>query len=255
MRITTVIITYNEGHNIEKCLDSVCSFSDEVIIVDSFSTDDTREKALKYNNVRFVERAFDDYISQKNYANNLTQAEYIFSIDADEWCSEAMAESLKNSKNELPELMSFRRKNYYCGRIINYGTWNPDVKIRLWKKELAHWGGTIPHEHLVYEPSNTVIHSDFILYHNAYLTISSHFNKSLKYARMASRHHLKDKSFFTLCIKMLMSPIVKFFKGFVLKMGVLNGLYGWILEFIVSFETFYKYYLALKYKINKSWMP
>lgn len=251
MSISTVIITFNEESNIVKCIESVLTFSEKIIIVDSFSTDKTKELATKYEKVVFFEHVFEDYISQKNRGNSHVLSDYIFSIDADEWCSNELIDYFNKNKNSLPEIIKFQRKNYYCGQLIKYGSWNPDIKTRLWKNELATWGGKIPHEHLVFNSNHFVFNSPFCIYHNSYNTVKSHFYKSLKYAELAAKNHLSDSNYTKLVLKLIFSPFVRFIKGFFIKKGILNGVYGLVIEFMISFETFYKYSLAIKYKFNK----
>lgn len=249
MTIATVIITYNEANNIAKCIESVLSFSDVIIVLDSFSEDNTIEIASNYPQVKVFQRVFDNYISQKNYANQLVESHYIFSLDADEWASDELQLFLKNHKNDLPKIASFPRVNKIGDQSILFGTWFPDRKERLWQKNTAKWAGTIPHEHLEFDTSIAVEKLPFPIIHQAYQTVDELKIKSQKYATLAAQG-LSRKSWLSILISLAFSPYIKFIKGYVIKKGFLNGNIGFLIEMTIFVETFSKYFLAAKIKLG-----
>jgi len=251
LSISTVIITKNEALNIAKCIESVLKFSDEIIVVDSYSTDNTKSIATSYDKLKFFERKFDNYIHQKNYANSLASSEFIFSIDADEWCSESMIKVLVDMKLSLSLPMGFKRINIYKNKPIRFGLWKNDWKIRLWKKEIAQWGGATPHEHLIFLEDTEVSYFDSILYHNAYQSHSEFFSKSIQYAKLAAIQIAEKKSFPQLILSLFLNPIYKFIKGYFLRLGFLDGYYGLVIATGNFVETFFKYYLAIHIKWNQ----
>jgi glycosyltransferase involved in cell wall biosynthesis len=249
--ISSVIITYNESKNIQKCIDSVFSFSDEIIIVDSFSEDDTKSICIKNDKVRFFERVFDNYINQKNYANKQAQGAYIFSIDADEVASAPLIQFLENFNPDFNTLYAFHRLNYIGNKAIQFGSWYPDVKIRLWKKEEANWYGKTPHEILKFDKHLKVEKIDFPILHYGYSSIDIVFKKSIFYAKLASNYISLEKSYLSIFLGMLFSPLIKFFKGFVIKRAFINGFIGIQIEYGIARETFYKYLYALLLKLKR----
>lgn len=244
-----MIITLNEEKNLGKCIESVLRFSDEVIIVDSFSTDSTREIATQFSKVKFSQRPFDNYILQKNYANSLAGSEYIFSIDADEYTSHPLVHFLETGEYHNYDAISFRRVNFFKGHKINFGLWGRDRKVRLFKKNLAHWVEPLPHENLYIDSSARIFHSSQMIYHKAASSYEEHYEKSLVYARMAAERY-DHMSAIQLLFAAIMNPILKVFRSLILYKGVLDGWYGLQLGWISGVETFYKYYFALRYHLN-----
>jgi glycosyltransferase involved in cell wall biosynthesis len=249
MTIATVIITYNESENISRCIESVLPFSDEIIVVDSFSEDNTIEIASKFPNVQVFQRVFDNYILQKNYANSLASSNFIFSLDADEWASDELQAYFVKEKQALPLVASFPRINKIGEKSIMHGTWYPDRKERLWQKNKATWAGTVPHEHLEYDKSISVSKLPFPIIHQAYKSTAALRSKSQKYAKLASQG-LSKKSWISICVSLLFSPMIKFFKGFFIKKGFLNGKIGFLIEMTIFAETFTKYFQAAKIKLG-----
>ena len=249
--ISTVIITFNESKNIQRCIESVLSFSDEIVIVDSFSEDETKSICVEYDKVRFFERPFDNYINQKNYANHQAHGAYIFSIDADEVASAPLIQFLENWNPEIHSLYAFHRLNYIGNKAIRYGSWYPDTKIRLWKKNQAEWSGKTPHEILKFDTKLNIKKINFPILHYGYSSIDVVFKKSIFYAKLASKNIALDKSYLSILISMLFSPLIKFFKGFVIKRGFLNGFIGIQIEYCIARETFYKYLNALLLKLKR----
>ena len=134
VQISGVIITYNEEEHIEKCLMSLTDVVDEILIVDSFSTDKTQGICEQFN-VRFIQHKFEGYIEQKNYALSLATHDYILSLDGDEALSDTLKESiLKVKQNWEHDGYYSNRMNNYCGQWIKHSDWYPDRKLRLFKK-------------------------------------------------------------------------------------------------------------------------
>src|SRR5262245_55788275 len=142
--LSVVIITYNEEHNIARCIDSVKTVANEVIVLDSFSTDQTVAIARLHGAIVYQEK-FRGYIGQKNLAMQFASHNYILSLDADEALDDKLAASiLKAKKSFSSRAYRMNRCTNFCGRFIRHGLWYPDRKIRLFDRRIAKWGGLNP---------------------------------------------------------------------------------------------------------------
>ncbi|MFI5135444.1 MAG: glycosyltransferase family 2 protein, partial [Chitinophagales bacterium] len=144
--ISAVIITFNEEKKIARCIDSLNGVADELVVVDSFSTDATVE-ICKAKSVRFIQHAFEGYIQQKNFAVTQATNDFILSLDADECLSEELRLSILAVKNDLKfDGYIMNRRTNFCGQWIHHSGWYPDRKLRLWNRNKGAWGGTDPHD-------------------------------------------------------------------------------------------------------------
>lgn len=143
MQVSVVIITYNEEKNIRRCLQSISLITDDIVVVDSFSTDKTEEICKEFN-VHFIKREFKGYSEQKNFANKQAKNDFIFSIDADEAISDELAKNIQAITDNLAgDVFWINRKTNYCGKWIRHCGWYPDRKERLWNRHLGQWQGQI----------------------------------------------------------------------------------------------------------------
>lgn len=249
--ISAVIITRNEASNIERCLASIADLVNEIIVVDSGSTDKTEEICIQFN-ATFLHREWSGYGEQKNYGNGLATGDYILSIDADE----ALSETLKKNIREAQLVgfanlsYSFNRITNYCGQWIKHGGWYPDVKTRLWKKGMAKWVGNI-HEKLVLDKEDTR-HLIGDLYHYSYPDMETHITRSIAYAQLGAKK-MYDSGKNVSVLKLIYGPAFTFFRKYILRLGILDGYYGFVIAKNASFCNFYKYALLRNYwKLNKT---
>ncbi|MBU0763664.1 MAG: glycosyltransferase family 2 protein [Bacteroidetes bacterium] len=238
--ISVVIITYNEERNIRRCLDSVRDISDDIVVVDSFSTDRTEEICREYG-VRFFQRAFDGYIEQKNYADSLTANDWILSVDADECLSEKLCDSIRaTQKNFRCDAYIMNRMTCYCGKWIRHGDWYPDRKLRLWKKTKGKWGGFKIHEKVELDADACTGYLKGDLLHYSYYTVSDHVSQANRFTDvMAESRYMKGKK--AGFSRILLRPFWKFIKSFVIRLGFLDGHYGFVISIISSHATFLTY--------------
>ena len=178
--LSVVIITRNEEKNIERCLDSVKDIADEIVVVDSFSTDRT-EGICRSKGAKFFLHAFEGHIEQKNYAVTLSSFNHILSLDADEALDETLKKSILEVKHNWKyDGYEMNRLTNYCGKWIHHCGWYPDRKLRLFDKRKGKWGGINPHDkyQLVEGGAPGFLKGDIL--HYSYYTIEDHY-KQIEY--------------------------------------------------------------------------
>lgn len=246
-KLSVVIIAFNEADNIARCIDSVREIADEIVVVDSFSTDRTVEIA-QAKGARVIQHIFEGHIQQKNFAKEQAKYEWVLSLDADEALSDELVRSIYEEKKHYhSNAYNMNRLNFYCGKPIKTCGWYPDRKFRLWKKSDAIWGGVNPHDQLMFnikEMTPAVFLKGDIL-HNTYPTHESFMQQREKFATISAQH-LKHKSKAYLVFKMLFSPVFKFIKNYFFHLGFTEGAVGWTICYHQARETYLKYNKALK---------
>ncbi|MFA6923234.1 MAG: glycosyltransferase family 2 protein [Bacteroidales bacterium] len=239
-----VIITLNEERNIERCLNSVKDISDDIIVVDSYSNDKTKEICKKYD-VNFIEYDWKGYSETKNYGNSIAKYDWILSIDADEVVSEKLKKSLLNvDLNSGFDGFYLKRLNNYCGKWIKHSGWYPDRKIRLWNKNKAKWEGEV-HEKIVLEKQSEIGCLKGNLLHYSYYTIKEHIKRIEKYSDMSAQEYFK-KGKKSNIFKIYVAPVFKFILNYFIRLGFLDGYYGFIICKLTAYTTFLKYYKLKK---------
>ena len=244
MKLSVVIITFNEERNIERCLLSVQELADEILVVDSFSKDKTLEICKKYN-VRLIQNPFEGHIQQKNFAMQQAQFDWILSLDADEALSEELLKSIKHiktiSKQEI-NLFEMNRLTNYCGAWVKHCGWYPDTKVRLVNRHFAKWGGVNPHDKLEGSKQEKVAFLKGDILHYSYYTKEDHLKQIEYFSKIAAGELVKQgKNVGQLTVYLKMAA--QFFKSFVLKKGFLDGKTGWQISKLSAFATYRKYSL------------
>ncbi len=241
IKLTVAIITYNEENNIGRCISSVLEIADEILVVDSFSTDKTESIATSLG-ARFVKNAFKGHIEQKNFALSLAQHDYVLSLDADEALSPELLVEIKKIKSHFElDGYVFNRLTNYNGFWVRHSGWYPDKKLRLIKKDLALWGGVNPHD--ILEMKNSTGEVGFLkgdLLHYSYDSIASHVIQTDKFTTIAARAAFlegKKSSLFKIATR----PFLKFIRDYFIKRGFLDGRYGFIICCINSLYALLKY--------------
>ena len=240
VQISVVIITFNEEKNIGRCLDSVQKVADEIVVVDSFSTDGT-EAICTEKGARFIQHAFDGHIEQKNWA--ITQAKYqcVLSLDADEALDEQLVASILSVKtNWTHDGYSMNRLNHFCGKWIKHGGWYPDRKLRLWDTNNGKWGGINPHDFYLMNHDATSKHILGDILHYTYYEISEHIDQINYFTDISAQAYYKKGKRSDL-LKIHIRPKLVFLKMFILKLGFLDGYYGWVIARNSAHSTFLKY--------------
>lgn len=240
MQISAVIITFNEERNIGRCLDSLAGVVDEVVVVDSFSTDGTAQ-ICREKGARFIQHAFTGHIEQKNFALGQAQFPHVLSLDADEALSDTLRQSVLAVKAYWRcEAYAMNRLTNYCGQWIHHSGWYPDRKVRLFDRRLGHWGGYNPHDKV---DMNAGAQTGFLsgdLLHYSYYTVEEHYSRARKYADIAARA-MQARGKRGSWLRVVFSPAFKFIRNYLFRMGFLDGRAGWTICRIAALETYWKY--------------
>ncbi len=240
IKLSVVIITFNEEKNIARCLESVKGIADEILVVDSFSSDKTREVCQAYD-VRFFENAFAGYIEQKNYADKLASYDHILSLDADEALSEELKLSVQQAKENWQfDAWSMNRLTNYCGKWIKHSGWYPDRKIRLFDRRQAQWSGKKIHEKLKLEPNAKAGFLSGDLLHYSFYSIEQHSMQINIFSTIKAEVMFEDGKRSNVC-KIICHPFFTFFQGYLFKLGFLDGLHGYLICKNSAYSTFLKY--------------
>lgn len=239
MKITATIITFNEEHNIAEALESL-SWADEIIVVDSESTDNTVDIARRFTDRSFI-RPWPGYSAQKNFAADQALNEWIFSLDADERVSPELAaaiQQLKLNDTAGPAAFEMPRLTFYLGRWIKHSGWHPDYKLRLYDRRRAAWKGDYVHETLEVNGKLERIKGDIL--HYTVRDASEHHSRMNRYTTLAAEQLFSQGKRASLA-SMLLSPAAVFFRSYVFKLGFLDGVPGLaIARFAAHYELLKK---------------
>jgi glycosyltransferase involved in cell wall biosynthesis len=238
--ISACITAVNEEHNIRRCLESV-RWCDEIIVVDSFSRDRTPDICREYTDLVFSHRWL-GYIGQKNLIKDLASNEWILFIDADEEVSPGLRDEILAEFNEGRSAAlagyEFPRLVRYLGRWIRHGDWYPDVKLRLFRRRLGRCGGTEPHDRVIVE--GRIKRLRHPLYHYTYRGIEDQIATVNRFSTITAEGQFRaNRTLRTL--DLVFRPLFRFFRGYVLRGGFLDGLPGLVVASTTAFGVFVKY--------------
>jgi len=239
-KISATIITFNEEKKILACLSSLQGVVDEIVVLDSYSTDNTAAICRQFG-VKFFQQEFTGYGSQKNDAAQKATHDWILNIDADEVLSPELQKSIPAAKSgSLASLYSFNRRNIFFGCTPRYGLTNPDRILRLYNRRELKWHARQVHETLEVPKGLKPVHLAGDLIHYSKDSLEQYLSAMNKYSSLGAQQYAAagKKSNW---LKVMFSPAFTFFKGYVVKLGFLDGLPGFILAFTHSIETFLKY--------------
>ncbi|GAA3509385.1 glycosyltransferase family 2 protein [Aquimarina addita] len=240
IKLSGVIITYNEERKIQECLASLVDVVDEIVVVDSYSTDRTEEICKQFD-VKFVKQEFLGYLEQKNFAITQASHDHIVSLDGDEALSPELQKSIIALKsNWVYDGYYMNRYNCFCGQWIKHSDWYPDKKLRVFVKGKGEWKGINPHDsYKLFGNSKEGKLKGDILHWN-YPTYSDYNKKIEKFSTISSHSYHKLGKKATLW-KIYFNPFWAFFKSYFIRLGFLDGLNGFVICSQTANLTFLKY--------------
>ncbi|MBI3934743.1 MAG: glycosyltransferase family 2 protein [Acidobacteria bacterium] len=240
MKISAVIITLNEERNLERALTSLAAVADEVVVVDSGSTDSTREIAERAG-ARFITHAWEGYAAQKNFAAAQARHNWVLSLDADEALSPELAAEIERLKQSdpgdaagftMPRLALFR------GRWIRHSGWYPDPKLRLYDRRRGRWSGRYVHEHV--EANGPVRELSGDLLHFPCDSRQEQLRSVDHYTTLAARQSFENREG-QILLKLLTFPVWKFVESYFLRRGFLDGSAGYVISKMAGYYVCQKY--------------
>jgi glycosyltransferase involved in cell wall biosynthesis len=237
--LSACIITFNEADRIDRCVRAV-AFCDEVIVVDSHSTDATRDIA-RAAGARVIERDWPGYRSQKQFATDSAQHDWVLCVDADEVVTAELQQeiqALQAGGFGGVQGYSVARLTDYFGAFLKHGNAWPDSKIRLYHRGFARWVGYEVHEKIAVTGSAGSLRAP--LEHYAYRDLNDHLRRVDRYAQlMAEEMHRSGRRCGVLAI--ILRPCWRFLRGMLIKRGLLDGWRGWLFHFVEAGYVHRKY--------------
>jgi len=237
--ISAIVVCFNEEGNIRDCLESL-KWCDEIVVVDSFSTDRTVEICRQYTD-RVIQRPWAGYRDQKAFAHSQATKEWVFLVDADERVSPELREEIRTALERFGAScagFSVPRLVHYLGRWWWRGGWYPDYDIRMFRRDRATWGGLDPHERILVD--GTVRRLKNPLYHFSYRDVSDHIRRINRFTTL-SAGELRNQGARWRLADNLLRPAFRFFRSYVWKRGFVEGLPGFFVAATAAIYVYLKY--------------
>ncbi len=227
-KISATIIVLNEERNIERCLQSLQGVADEIIVVDSFSKDNTVEICEKHG-ARVFQHPFEGYGAQKNFAVSQASFDWILSLDADEALSEPLKKSLLEAReSEASDAWKCNRITNFCGTWIRHGGWYPDRQLRFWNRQAGTWNNSHVHEKVDLKPGSRLGLLKGDLLHYSYYSFEEYVRQMNKYSDLKAEELIRRGKRPSV-LKLFLKPFGKVVTNYVYKRGFLDGYYGFVL--------------------------
>lgn len=249
-KLSVAIITYNEERNIGECIESCLEIADDIVVLDSISTDRTEAISKSYPNVRFFKQKFKGHIEQKNDAIGLCKFDWILSLDADERVSPELQRSLRKFKEDPRESdrngFQVSRLTFHMGRFIRYSGWYPQFRYRIFKKGKALWVGENPHDFISIQGKGGILSGDII--HYSFRDLTHQVNTINQFSSIVALTRQRKGKRFSI-LRTIYKPFSKFIETYFFKFGFLDGFPGWVIAVSSAYSTFLKE--AKQYELEK----
>jgi len=237
--VAAIVVCFNEEERIEDCLKSL-RWCDEIVVVDSYSTDRTPEICRKYTS-RFIQRAWSGYREQKAFAHSQATKNWVLLVDSDERVTpELQREIIERLAKDDGEYAGYAipRLVHYLGRWWRRGGWYPDYDVRLFRRDRATWGGIDPHEKIIVDGKVRRLQNP--LHHFSYRSIDDHINRINRFTTISSAELSKAGGRWRLS-DALLRPAARFFRSYIIKRGFMEGFAGFYVALTAAVYVFLKY--------------
>ena len=233
-KVSAIIPTFNEEENIEQCIQSVL-WADEIIIIDSFSTDSTLEIAAKYPTT-VIQHEYVNSATQKNWVIPQAKHEWIFLLDADEYATEPLIEEVqKELANPRKDAYWIRRKNFFMGKKVNYSGWQNDKVIRLFRRDNCKYEDKNVHAEIVTD--GTVGQLKQVIMHNTYKGLNHYLGKISWYSTWKAYDKISKGASTNFFFNIIIKPWYRFFYHYILRLGVLDGKVGFVISALNGYDV------------------
>lgn len=241
-KVSAFIVAFNEENNIVECIESV-AFCDEILVIDSFSKDNTVALATQCG-ARVVQHSWEGFRGQKVFGLSHVQHEWVINLDADERITPELRDEIleilrRDAEGDVVADGYFlNRVVFYLGRWWRSGGWYPEYRLRFFRKSKATWGGAEPHEKVDIDGRTDQLVGE--VEHYTYKDIEGHISRLQKYAKISAEDAFSKGRRFSL-VSLICNPVMRFFKFFVIKRGYREGVAGFIVGMLEGYYTFLKY--------------
>jgi glycosyltransferase involved in cell wall biosynthesis len=247
LALSVIITTYNEEINVGECIESV-SWADEILLVDSFSSDQTVEIARRYP-IQILQREYFGSAAQKNWAIDRVSHDWVLIIDADERVPEPLAREILSVLATEPSVNGYfiRRENVFIDRVIRHSGWSTDKVVRLFRRDKGRYPNRRVHADLEIDGPVPVLRNAFL--HFTFRTFDQYFPKFLNYAEWGAAQAFRDGRHAGLA-ELVFRPWWRFFRTYVLQLGFLDRMHGFVLCVLQAFGVFLKYASLWEYRLR-----
>jgi glycosyltransferase involved in cell wall biosynthesis len=245
--ISAALITHNEESNIEEALQSL-AWTDEIVVVDSGSTDKTVEICRRHTD-RIFSRAWTGFVDQKSHAVAMASHNWILSLDADERIGPELCREIEQLRRTGLQCVGYRmpRVAFFMGQWIRHGDWYPDYQLRLFDRRHGRWQGGRVHESVRIDGIPGVFRGEIL--HHTYRSLSDYLRRLETYSSLAAQD-FRDKGKTASMIKLLGNPLAAFIKGYLVKQGFLDGAPGLMVAIMGAISVHFKY--AKLYELQRT---
>lgn len=252
MKLSAAIMTFNEEKNLDRTLKALADICDEIVIVDSGSTDGTKDVAKKYG-ARFIHQPWLGYGRQRNVAIEQCNGKWILAVDADEELSPELREKIKEiiNGNDNKKVYEINRLSVCFGKKIKHGGWGTSYAVRLFLKSAGRFNDNTVHESFVTQEEIFKIKED--IFHHSYLTLEDYFNKFNRYTTEGAIEYYKKGKKASIG-QIVFNPMYKFLRMYIFRLGFLDGVEGFLLASTSSLYSMVKYFKLREMYRNGSYV-
>lgn len=251
VKLSVVIITKNEAHIIADTLQSITGITDNIVIVDNGSTDDTIDICRQFN-AHVISTDWKGYGETKNIGIDAAKYDWILGIDADEVIDEELKNAiLQIDFSEEKNIFEMKFKNFFCNKWIRFGEWSGDKHIRLFNRKYVRWNNAAVHENLVFPVDAKKVALKGNILHYTTNSFDEHIEKTIRYAKQNAEKYFKQGKKAS-AVKLYISPCFTFVKYYIFKLGFLDGWYGFLIAKNTAWYTYLKYKFLKEISIKQN---